>query len=190
MLQIPSVLTSQMTLVMIIQLGSSIVIASRFLKMIKSSIKNNYQPSLPNSDVIAEALSPEKSFWSNEFIPTTPYLNIDFLAKDCHWQTIFGSHALPNKIFGVPARSFQTQLERIETPDGDFFDVEYTEGFNQSDAIVLLSHGLESNARGQLMGDFAQAFLSKGFSVCLINFRGCSGEMNRCYFLESPSSAT
>lgn len=102
-----------------------------------------------------------------------------YYARNCHWQTIFGTGALCNKLFGQPPRPFITTEERIETYDGDFFDVEYTGNFEYSDKVAILLHGLESSSKGPLVTSFASAFLSKGFGCCLVSFRGCSGEDNR-----------
>ena len=46
-------------------------------------------------------------------------------------------------------------------------------------ATVVILHGLESNTNGPLVTKMATGFLSKGFSCCLVSFRGCSEEDNR-----------
>lgn len=46
-------------------------------------------------------------------------------------------------------------------------------------ATVVILHGLESNTKGPLVTKMANGFLSKGFSCCLVSFRGCSEEDNR-----------
>jgi predicted alpha/beta-fold hydrolase len=117
-----------------------------------------------------------ENFKQSEFSPWSPFL------RNPHYQTIVGSGALSTKFFGFPKRTFQVSNERFETPDGDFFDVEFTEGFHDgpnADRSVLLLHGLESNSQGHLMTNFALACLDKGFSCCLVSFRGCSGVASR-----------
>lgn len=97
-------------------------------------------------------------------------------------QTIIGTGALKAKYFGPLVRTFEVETcERFETPDGDFFDVEFTKGFSdpRDDKSVIIMHGLESNSKGNLVTSFATAFVKKGFSCCLFNFRSCSGEENR-----------
>eukprot|EP00600_Ochromonadales_sp_CCMP1393_P007452 CAMPEP_0174963448 /NCGR_PEP_ID=MMETSP0004_2-20121128/5336_1 /TAXON_ID=420556 /ORGANISM="Ochromonas sp., Strain CCMP1393" /LENGTH=400 /DNA_ID=CAMNT_0016212075 /DNA_START=151 /DNA_END=1353 /DNA_ORIENTATION=- len=115
-----------------------------------------------------------QSFPASNFEPSILYRNE-------HWQTIVGSGALKSKYLGPPRRSFEVVRERIETLDGDFFDVEYTKCFDdpRTDRVVLLLHGLESNTEGPQITNFATAFLKKGFGCCLVSFRGCSGEDNR-----------
>ena len=121
---------------------------------------------------------PEKTFRAHNFIPNS-FLVPQFRARNCHWQTIIGSKALQNKIFGVKLRPFRATKERILTPDGDFFDVEFTEDYQNTKGLVIISHGLESSARGEHVSSFATGFISKGFGCCLVNYRGCSGEPNR-----------
>lgn len=102
------------------------------------------------------------------------------VARNCHWQTIVGTGALKAKLFGPPERNFKVTTERFNTFDGDFFDVEYTEGFDaaNSDRSVIILHGLESTTKGSLVTSYAKSFLSKGFSCCLVSFRSCNGEEN------------
>jgi predicted alpha/beta-fold hydrolase len=44
--------------------------------------------------------------------------------------------------------------------------------------ILIQTVRLESNTKGPLMTKMMNAFLSKGFSGCLISFRGCGDEEN------------
>jgi predicted alpha/beta-fold hydrolase len=104
-----------------------------------------------------------------------PTAFIPAISSNCHWQTIFGSGALLKK----PKRSFDTILERIETPDGDFFDVEFTSDYVENEKIVFILHGLESSSKGVQVTNFAEAFIRGGYACCLVCFRGCNGEMNR-----------
>lgn len=129
-------------------------------------------------ETIMTAAGSEKSFGAHKFIPNS-YFVPQFLARNCHWQTIVGSNALQNKIFGLKDRLFRSISERILTPDGDFFDVEFTDGYENAKSLVIISHGLESSARGEHVSRFAAGFISKGFGCCLVNYRGCSGEPNR-----------
>ena len=143
--------------------------------------------SIEDSDVEREtsmtAAGPEKSFRAHKFIPNS-YLVPQFLSRNCHWQTIVGSNALQNKIFGLKVRPFRSTSARILTPDGDFFDVEFTDGYETTKGLVIISHGLESSARGEHASRFAAGCISKGFGCCLVNYRGCSGEPNRYKILK------
>ena len=78
------------------------------------------------------------------------------------------------------------ERQRVETPDGDFFDVDWK--FCGSDEVVLRSdgtplvlicHGLQSNSDSPLVKDMAMAFNNIGLDAACINFRGCSGVINR-----------
>lgn len=119
------------------------------------------------------------SFQANPFIARKGFLG---LLANPHWQTIICSGAIQQKIM-PPPRMFSATKERLTTPDGDFFDVEFTGplhrgGRNSQGKTVVVLHGLESNTRGPLVNNMAAAFLTKGFSCCLVSFRGCSGEAN------------
>ena len=152
------------------------------LRSIDNDVNNNNMEicELEREVTSIAAVGPEKTFRAHNFIPNS-FLVPQFLATNCHWQTIIGSRALQNKIFGVKDRSFHAKKERILTPDGDFFDVEFTEDYQNAKGLVIISHGLESSARGEHVSSFAKGFISKGFGCCLVNYRGCSGEPNRYY---------
>lgn len=115
------------------------------------------------------------TFAQNHFVPLSGPFSI---FRNCHWQTIVGSEAVRTKIFGDYPRTFETTTERISTPDGDFFDIEFTNNVNHSDKIVIIIHGLESSTKGPLVTKMTTSFLRKNFSCCLISFRGCNGEDN------------
>jgi predicted alpha/beta-fold hydrolase len=67
--------------------------------------------------------------------------------------------------------------ERIETPDGDFLDLDWmTAGHSQ---LAILSHGLEGNSSRRYIRGMAAAFSGQGWDVLAWNCRSCSGEMNR-----------
>ena len=135
-----------------------------------------------------------QSFPARQFIPKSGPFG---LFANQHWQTIIGSGALQTKFFGMPKRPFESCVERFTTADGDFFDVEFVESLitdndssnrpldstvklskTSSKGIVVILHGLESNTRGMLVTNMATAFLERGFSCCLVSFRGCGGELN------------
>lgn len=107
------------------------------------------------------------SFPSREFKPTKTFFFNE------HVQTILGSGAIAQKLFGPPPRPYTTTQEIIETADGDIFEVEFTADYDKVERIVIVVHGLESSSTGTLVTNFATGFLEKGFSCCLVNFRGC-----------------
>ena len=73
------------------------------------------------------------------------------------------------------------RTERLETDDGDFFDVDVLPALPGARAAgaVILSHGLEGSSRRPYMRGMAEIFRRAGWDVLARNFRGCSGEPNR-----------
>jgi predicted alpha/beta-fold hydrolase len=69
--------------------------------------------------------------------------------------------------------------ERVLTPDDDFLDLDFFGDFTDPHAIVLLQHGLEGSAlRGYALNVYHE--LSRyGIPTVGLNFRSCSGELNR-----------
>lgn len=70
-----------------------------------------------------------------------------------------------------------TRRERLELPDGDFLDLDFTP--NESGPIVLILHGLQGSARSKYAAGLLRALSSHGYRAVLMHFRGCSGEPNR-----------
>jgi len=91
-----------------------------------------------------------------------------------------GAHAataLPTLLRRValpPARR-----RRIDTPDGDFLDLDCWWTSDAAAPAVVLCHGLEGNAHRQYMLGMARACLVRGWHAVGLNYRGCSGEPNR-----------
>ncbi len=92
------------------------------------------------------------------------------LFRNPHMQTVFPS--LLRKVSGVTY-----QRERIETPDGDFLDVDASSVGSARAAIVL--HGLEGDSSRSYMLGMVRALNRSGWDAIAMNFRGCSGEPNR-----------
>lgn len=67
---------------------------------------------------------------------------------------------------------------RIDTPDGDFLDLDgATAGHPR---LAILTHGLEGNTRRGYMRGMGRALVRYGWDVLAWNLRGCSGTPNRC----------
>ncbi len=64
----------------------------------------------------------------------------------------------------------------INTPDHDYFELNYYEG--DSDKTLILSHGLEGNTTRPYIIGMAKRFLLKGWNVIAWNYRGCNGKVN------------
>lgn len=67
--------------------------------------------------------------------------------------------------------------ERISTPEGDFLDVDKI--FNSKDKLAILCHGLEGSASSNYILNMSSLLVAHGFDILAINYRGCSGEMNK-----------
>ncbi len=67
--------------------------------------------------------------------------------------------------------------ERIDTPDGDFLDLDYIRSGNKK--LAVLCHGLEGSSRSGYVILFADHLKRQGWDVLAMNYRSCSGEMNR-----------
>lgn len=76
---------------------------------------------------------------------------------------------------------FEQKRERIELPDGDFLDLDWSFSEGISKKVVILIHGLEGNAQRAYMKGSAKQFNRNGYDVCAVNLRTCSGETNRLF---------
>jgi predicted alpha/beta-fold hydrolase len=92
-----------------------------------------------------------KSFVSNPFVPQQGFFG---LSSNQHYQTIIGATA-------KYPRTFKATPDRINTPDGDFLDLEFVH-FGQQDenirnkceenkAMIVILHGLEANSKTPLV---------------------------------------
>ncbi len=70
-----------------------------------------------------------------------------------------------------------TARNRFTLSDGDFVDVDTS--LNGHQKAVLLCHGLEGSSQSRYILGMAQAMQEAGFDVLALNYRSCSGEMNR-----------
>ncbi len=80
--------------------------------------------------------------------------------------------ALFRKVKGV-----HYERERVELPDGDFLDLDWSRVGSRRLVIVL--HGLEGNARRPYVMGMVRAFNRAGWDALGFNFRNCSGTPNR-----------
>lgn len=112
-----------------------------------------------------------------------------------HAQSIVGR-------FLRPAVHLELRRERVETPDGDFFDLDHVangdaaadrslppgrvgvgvhprRSTDDGAPVVLVLHGLEGSARSRYMLMTYRALGAHGLRAVGFNCRSCSGEMNR-----------
>jgi uncharacterized protein len=87
-----------------------------------------------------------------------------------HLQTLW-----PNRL--RPRAAIELRRERIELPDGDFVDIDWTSRTNGP--IVLVLHGLQGSSRSRYARGLLRAVHNAGWRGALLHFRGCSGEPNR-----------
>ena len=93
------------------------------------------------------------------------------LFRSAHLQTIY-----PTVCRRVPL--ITAERERIDTPDGDFLDLDWARS-RDSPQLTILTHGLEGHSRAGYVQAMAGALSENGWHVLAWNFRGCSGEPNR-----------
>jgi uncharacterized protein len=98
------------------------------------------------------------------YVPAWPHGN-------AHAATVW-----PTLLRRVPAPP--GRRERLDTPDGDFIDLDHWFVDNTAGTVVLC-HGLEGNAQRQYMRGMGWAFARRGWRVAAYNYRGCSGQPNR-----------
>src|ERR1044071_2340706 len=92
------------------------------------------------------------------------------LLSNGHLQTLW-----PNFLRRV--RPLLYRRERIQTPDGDFLDLDWAQKGSQK--IAVLSHGLEGDSKRHYMLGMVVALVKNGWDAVSWNARGCSGETNR-----------
>lgn len=93
-----------------------------------------------------------------------------FLLSNRHLNTIF-----PTLFRRVPP--VQYVRERINTPDNDFLDLDFSR-IGSRTAVVIL-HGLEGSSNRTYVTGMVNIFNERGFDTVSMNFRGCSGECNK-----------
>ena len=87
-----------------------------------------------------------------------------------HRQTIFPS---------LCRRRISPSLkrERIELPDGDFIDLDWSG--KTSGTVVLVVHGLEGSLESHYIGGLLTTLAEAGYNAGLMYLRNCSEEQNR-----------
>ena len=93
-----------------------------------------------------------------------------WLLSNGHLQTLWPSFL--RRVSVVPYRR-----ERIETPDGDFLDLDWAK--NGSQRLAVLAHGLEGDSKRHYILGMVNALARRGWDAVAWNARGCSGEPNR-----------
>ncbi len=94
-----------------------------------------------------------------------------------HAQTIGGRYLRPRD--PLPLRR-----ERVDTPDGDFLDLDFGEARGISreapdTPTVVILHGLEGGSRSGYVLQTMRELAARGIRAAALNFRTCGGETNR-----------
>lgn len=90
--------------------------------------------------------------------------------RNGHRQTVLGAFR--------PAPALRYERERIETPDGDFLDLDWLAA-SAGRPLALLSFGMEGHAQRPYVRGMADAFRGAGWDVVVWHYRSTSGEPNR-----------
>ena len=69
--------------------------------------------------------------------------------------------------------------QRLDTPDGDFLDLDWLEGSRRDAPLVLVLHGLEGSSRSHYARGLLLEAGRLGWRSAVLHFRSCSGEANR-----------
>jgi len=73
------------------------------------------------------------------------------------------------------------ERERLELPDDDFLDLDWSYSGTPSKRLFILLHGLEGHGQRPYITGSAKYLNQNGYDACAVNFRGCSGETNRLF---------
>lgn len=107
-------------------------------------------------------------------VPTEPSsYRAPLLLRPAHLQTVLGA------LRGAPAVAYRR--ERIETPDGDFLDLDWAQPESPAATapLLVISFGMEGDPQRPYVRGMARAFQGAGWNVLVWNYRGTSGEPNR-----------
>ncbi|MFZ4544846.1 MAG: YheT family hydrolase [Saprospiraceae bacterium] len=95
-----------------------------------------------------------------------------YFFRNTHLQTIYAGAI--RKVQSLPY-----ETERLDTPDGDFLDIDWLRKGNKK--VVIITHGMCGNAHADLVKGIANAMSEVGFDIIAINFRGSGKESNRSF---------
>lgn len=88
-----------------------------------------------------------------------------------HLQTLY---PLLRKPLSPPLRR-----ERLDSPDGDFIDIDWLDAPSPAAPLLVLFHGLEGSSRSHYARGLLNSAARHGWRLAIPHFRGCSGEPNR-----------
>ena len=71
--------------------------------------------------------------------------------------------------------------ERITLRDNDFIDLDWSYSSSPSKSVIILLHGLEGHGQRPYITGAALHFNEQNIDAICVNFRCCSGELNKYY---------
>ena len=91
-----------------------------------------------------------------------------------------GGHAQTIYPFVLPRPEIPVRRERIDTPDGDFWDVDWIDApFARAGVpTLILFHGLEGSSGSHYARALMAEVCAQGWRGVIPHFRGCGGEAN------------
>ena len=95
-----------------------------------------------------------------------------WLFRNPHFQTIW-----PALFRYIPKPLYKR--ERIELRDGDFLDIDWCSNNKLDAPVIILLHGLEGSSDSPYIRGMVRSLVKQGWCCAAVNFRGCSGELNR-----------
>ena len=97
--------------------------------------------------------------------------------KSAPWCLNGHLHTICASLFFKPV-DVTFNRNRIDTPDGDFLDVDCIHTSSTGPVLILL-HGLEGSTGRYYIQNLAHQMMHFGYNVVAMNFRSCGGEMNK-----------
>ena len=94
-----------------------------------------------------------------------------FLLRSGHLQTVWPT--LFRRVAGSPCRR-----ERLELLDGDFLDLDWSQGQGRT-ALAVISHGMEGDGQRWYVRAMSRALNRAGWDSLAWTMRGCGPEPNR-----------
>lgn len=106
----------------------------------------------------------------------TPGYHPPWWYRGRHLQTLWGP--ILRRFRHPPLRR-----ERLHTPDGDFLDLDWLATPAVDGPLVLILHGLEGSSSSHYVAGLLREASALGLRGVVLNFRSCSGEINRAAHL-------
>jgi len=107
-----------------------------------------------------------------------PFINSDY-KPSYFFRNGFFSTVYSAKL--RPSISLLQKRERLNLPDGDFLDIDWSFSKTKTNKIAILLHGLEGSSQQTYIKGVAKLLANNNWDIAAMNFRGCSGEDNVRY---------